>query len=237
MTTEKPDPAALTFRDKLVLAIAKGYGNPADPNFWPDAHEERVSSIADAVEAHLSALQPQPSADDAAVLEFPFDGWSDWRPTVNADLAVLRSAGHGAIADRIELLAQLYEREESAWIEQIVENGELKEQIEKLKYQLRTPEQIAADEKLKAERRERIATYHRDVAGQPYRPSNGTEGMHFEAHFCNRCTKEGDDERGYCEIASAVFCREIGDPAYPAERKYAIDGSGPTCMAFQRKPE
>lgn len=50
------DPAELTHRDKLVLAIAKAYGDPADPNFWPDAHEERVSAIADAVEAHFTAV-------------------------------------------------------------------------------------------------------------------------------------------------------------------------------------
>jgi len=179
--------------------------------------------------------RPSEIPPDGAPPSFPFDGWSDWRPTVNADLAVLRAHGCSAIAERVELLAQLYEREESAWIQQIIDNGELQEKIEKLEYRLRTPEQIAADEKLKAERRARIDAYHRERAGEPYRPSNGSEGMHFEAHFCNRCTKEGNDERGYCEIASAVFCREISDPAYPAEWKYADDGSGPTCTAFERK--
>jgi hypothetical protein len=84
---------------------------------------------------------------------------------------------------------------------------------------------------------------------KPYRPSNGTEGMEFDARFCDRCkrdakyrrTQNGEDG---CPIVAAAHCYELDDPKYPKEwvqNKYG-DPYGRTarCTAFRfdepRKP-
>lgn len=65
---------------------------------------------------------------------------------------------------------------------------------------------------------------------RPYRPSNGTEGMIFEAQFCDSCIKQGD-----CAIATNAFWHLIGDPEYPKE--WLEDGNleNPRCTAFEAK--
>ena len=71
---------------------------------------------------------------------------------------------------------------------------------------------------------------------QPYRPSNGTEGLDFTARFCDRCTKGPDDEKD-CDILARSFWHNIDEPEYPTEWIVDDDGlSSPRCTAFERKP-
>ena len=77
---------------------------------------------------------------------------------------------------------------------------------------------------------------------RPYRPSNGSEGMDFEARFCDRCKRDAkyrrtQDGADGCTILAAVFMVEIDDPKYPKEwvqNKYG-DPYGRTarCTAFR----
>lgn len=74
-------------------------------------------------------------------------------------------------------------------------------------------------------------------AGEPYRPSNGTEGMMFEAEFCDRCKHDdecrrtGNTDVG-CRIYLHVLCYEVTDPEYPVE--WVFDALGhPICTAFE----
>jgi hypothetical protein len=66
---------------------------------------------------------------------------------------------------------------------------------------------------------------------RPYRPSNGTEGMHFMAIFCERCQKDADPENRCC-IAANVMLFMVGDPLYPPQWVYSADGV-PVCKAFK----
>ena len=70
-----------------------------------------------------------------------------------------------------------------------------------------------------------------DAAGEPYRPSNGTEGEMFACEFCYRCSRYGNDEDGYCDIQIRSFWSDIGEPDYPAEWVFDAEGY-PTCTAF-----
>lgn len=62
----------------------------------------------------------------------------------------------------------------------------------------------------------------------PYRPSNGTEGMVFEAHFCDRCARDAGQD---CPIHTAALVFDIGEPEYPAE--WVEGEGGPACTAFE----
>lgn len=66
---------------------------------------------------------------------------------------------------------------------------------------------------------------------KPYRPSNGTEGDIFHAHWCARCTKAKPGDP--CMIAGSAFFHDIGDPEYPKE--WVTDEKGPRCTAFTDK--
>lgn len=66
-------------------------------------------------------------------------------------------------------------------------------------------------------------------AGKPYRPSNGTEGIIFEAYFCEQCKKYDD---GGCEKLFNAVLYEIGEPEYPPEWRFDSEGV-PTCTAFE----
>ena len=70
-----------------------------------------------------------------------------------------------------------------------------------------------------------------------YRPSNGTEGLVFQDHFCVRCIYDGDEGRvaKYCDILSRTMIYEIEDPEYPREWIYDKDGQ-PICTAFEESP-
>jgi hypothetical protein len=73
-----------------------------------------------------------------------------------------------------------------------------------------------------------------DSAGEPYQPSNGSEGEMFMESFCYRCKK--DSEQSPCEIIGLTMaCRDC-DPEYPKEWKYDPEGK-PTCTAFEGKTQ
>ena len=63
----------------------------------------------------------------------------------------------------------------------------------------------------------------------PYRPSNGTEGDAFIAHFCDRCTK--DSEESPCPIIGRTMAYDVDDPNYPTE--WVESDEGATCTAFE----
>lgn len=72
--------------------------------------------------------------------------------------------------------------------------------------------------------------------GQPYRPSNGTEGLWFVDEWCRNCIHgkyehTGDISDKPCELLTASFMCDIKDPMYPKEWIYDKDDR-PTCTAF-----
>jgi len=77
--------------------------------------------------------------------------------------------------------------------------------------------------------------------GQPYRPSNGSEGECFIDHWCGACTHDAvfrdDPDSGLgCQIVADTFVYDKGDPRYPKEWVY--DRSGvPCCTAFAEMDE
>lgn len=75
-----------------------------------------------------------------------------------------------------------------------------------------------------------------DSKVEPYRPSNGSEGMWFEDKWCNRCAREAkfrEDQcaENACSIVQAAFMYDEDDPEYPKE--WITDEEGnPRCTAF-----
>ena len=70
-----------------------------------------------------------------------------------------------------------------------------------------------------------------ETPGEPYRPSNSSEGESFAERFCYRCRFESEDDP--CDIATNAFVYVIGDPEYPHEWVHDAKGC-PTCTAFSR---
>jgi hypothetical protein len=70
-----------------------------------------------------------------------------------------------------------------------------------------------------------------DSANQPYRPSNGTEGMLFQECFCDKCTRE---RRQSCKILANTMFYDIDDPKYPKQWTHNEHGQ-PICTAFRDK--
>ena len=73
--------------------------------------------------------------------------------------------------------------------------------------------------------------------GEVYRPANGTEGMIFMAHFCERCSEDNfndDEDTGGCEIMARSMAFGEKDPNYPKEWTYDKDGL-PICAAFSER--
>ena len=73
----------------------------------------------------------------------------------------------------------------------------------------------------------------------PYRPSNGSEGMEFEARFCDHCSRdaafrENMDGADGCPILAAVFIYDVDQQQYPKE--WIEDDNGPRCTAFTTDP-
>jgi len=66
-----------------------------------------------------------------------------------------------------------------------------------------------------------------------YRPSNGTEGAGFMAHYCENC-KHDDHGEGLrvCEIIGTTMVYSVDEPQYPTEWQYKPDG-WPTCTKFE----
>ncbi len=71
--------------------------------------------------------------------------------------------------------------------------------------------------------------------GEPFQPSNGTEGEIFQEYFCYNCLRDEDYNprkgTGRCEILLRAICWNIDDPEFPREWIYGKDGQ-PTCTVF-----
>lgn len=79
------------------------------------------------------------------------------------------------------------------------------------------------------------------LAGEKYRPSNGTEGQLFLDAFCRRCQRDAamrtganvedcDDEQR-CEIIGLTMIHDADEPEYPTAWQYGKDGQ-PCCTQF-----
>lgn len=77
---------------------------------------------------------------------------------------------------------------------------------------------------------------HADMAGKPYQPSTGDEGLAFMELFCAKCAREGffRGEILRCTILTNAAMHNPGYPDYPAEWTHRADGQ-PTCTAFEEE--
>ena len=79
-----------------------------------------------------------------------------------------------------------------------------------------------------------MPTRYPEAAGEPYRPSNGMEGMMFMEQFCDRCVSDKAFREGTgdsCEIVCNTLVYDTEDPEYPKE--WVRDSNGePTCTKF-----
>lgn len=66
------------------------------------------------------------------------------------------------------------------------------------------------------------------MENEPYRPSNGTEGMIFMDKFCDRCERYDD-----CEIQVRSMLYEINHLLYPKQWVKDEDGQG-KCTEFKK---
>jgi len=64
-------------------------------------------------------------------------------------------------------------------------------------------------------------------AGQPFQPSNGTEGEIFIVSWCGECEHDVNMD---CPIIAASMAYQPGDVGYPKEWIYGEDGQ-PKCTA------
>jgi hypothetical protein len=66
---------------------------------------------------------------------------------------------------------------------------------------------------------------------RPYRPSNSSEGEWFEAEWCDKCIRDGQ-EIGCdgCDILARGLAFGIGDPGFPTE--WQIEGGKARCDGF-----
>ena len=83
-----------------------------------------------------------------------------------------------------------------------------------------------------------------ELAGKPYRPGSGTEGMAFDDAWCEHCTRDAEYRNGGpdadpatgCQIIADTFCYEKTDPNYPKEWTHDSKGK-PCCTAFTTDPK
>ena len=81
-----------------------------------------------------------------------------------------------------------------------------------------------------------------DMAGKPYRPGSGTEGIAFDEAWCDHCARDAafrndpdiDPALG-CQIIADTFAFDIKDPRYPKEWVHDRNGR-PSCTAFTTDP-
>lgn len=68
------------------------------------------------------------------------------------------------------------------------------------------------------------------MAGQPFAPSNGSEGMVFEHHFCGKCIHQNPnpDSNKHCEILLNNFFE-----GSTKEWKFSNEG-WPVCTSWQK---
>lgn len=74
--------------------------------------------------------------------------------------------------------------------------------------------------------------------GEPYQPSNGTEGEYFMEEFCYQCIHERwihrqkeDRDEDKCTIINLSMSYDRNDPEYPKEWTYDAAGK-PTCTKW-----
>ena len=75
------------------------------------------------------------------------------------------------------------------------------------------------------------------LAGQPYRPSNGTEGEMFMSQFCYRCKHDNytdETPNSGCKLILLSMCNYTDEPNYPAAWTHDEEGE-PTCTEFERR--
>ena len=68
-----------------------------------------------------------------------------------------------------------------------------------------------------------------------YRPSNGAEGEHFMAQYCEVCQKDDLENDIICPIIGRTMAYDVDDPQYPSE--WVRDGDEVKCTAFQEREE
>lgn len=73
-----------------------------------------------------------------------------------------------------------------------------------------------------------------ELAGTPYRPSNGSEGRMFQARFCDHCIREDREAEDYCPIYTAAFVFGEHEEGYPAEWVHNVKGE-PSCAAYKAR--
>lgn len=69
-------------------------------------------------------------------------------------------------------------------------------------------------------------------AGEPYRPSNGTEGDIFQARWCAGCRHRQTRDGNGCLIELSAWAYDLGEEGYPSEWQYGANGQ-PRCTAFE----
>ena len=89
--------------------------------------------------------------------------------------------------------------------------------------------------------RVKVGARNHEMAGKPYRPSCGTEGIAFDDKWCSWCARdaafrEDMDRNDGCQIVADTFAYELGDPHYPKEWVFDRDGR-PSCTAFTEDPK
>lgn len=88
--------------------------------------------------------------------------------------------------------------------------------------------------------RVKVGARNHEMAGKPYRPGSGTEGMAFDERWCEHCARDAKfrddpDRADGCQIVADTFAYEISDPKYPKE--WVFDRNGrPCCTAFTENP-
>ena len=70
----------------------------------------------------------------------------------------------------------------------------------------------------------------KSLAGKPYQPSNGTEGMMFFEKFCDHCIFES--EANPCPLIGTSMAYVPGDKEYPTEWTHDDEGR-PICTKFK----
>ena len=71
----------------------------------------------------------------------------------------------------------------------------------------------------------------KELAGKPFQPANGTEGMMFMDAFCCNCEHGMPD--GFCEITLQSMDCDITDKEYPKEMIFSEQG-WPVCTKFKK---
>ena len=76
-----------------------------------------------------------------------------------------------------------------------------------------------------------LADELKTLAGEKWRPCNGTEGELFIDSWCGRCVRDVNHD---CPILAATMAFDVSDERYPAEWQYSESGQ-PKCVAFEKR--